>query len=419
MKSPHPLNKLPVDLDAASKTFRDYFRSKTGLEWDDRIEKFGSTGPELFQYQPPVRSLSFSISSSISPFSSSHPSLSRRVSSILSSGELQGGGKPVGLVKERCAPIIGSDAITAAPDQQQQQQADNNTQAHGEEGPVGDIDDRKRAREEHVAGNAADEGGTRPAKRSRQESAGADRAGQEVAVLANPDSKVEDGIRDSRRHGNVHLRGDEPMRDAKGVRETDLESENTMDGNGKGDDGPLQIDGCDDGSQSEVDFDFDFASELSNALRTTADDVNDSDDGNYHDAHAQTESNSAPIRNDDETALEMANMYDEAQRAEMVVAATMHDDDEDETEAEAEEDEDADDDFSPGHTPARSAARAAAANIYYETCRGVSLASDSQARLIDAVRAARARRCALAERARARGRGIGLEDDDDDTDEDS
>lgn len=290
-----------------------------------------------------------------------------------------------------------------------------------------DIDNRKRAREEHVAGDAADEVEKRPTKRSRRESATADRGGQEAVVVgANSGSAAEDGTRDNQCHGHVHQQSDETVGDVQGVGGTDLESENATSGDGDGDgddDGPLQMDGCDDGNQPEAEAEGEievvFASGLSDAPKTIA-------DNNYHDNHAETESNSIPIQNDAEKALEIAKMYEEAQRAEMVMTTPDEEDKEEEENTDANTNANANDNDEVSLKDARdlAIARAAAANIYHETHRGVSLVSDSQARLIDEVRGARARVRARAarkkkrEEKRERARKAAEHDDDDD-DEDS
>ncbi|KAI1313695.1 hypothetical protein F5Y03DRAFT_389994 [Xylaria venustula] len=64
----------PVRFDAALKKFQSFFKKRTNISWDDRIEKFGTTGLEYFQYQPPV------------------------------------GGKPVGLLPGRCTSFPGKAA---------------------------------------------------------------------------------------------------------------------------------------------------------------------------------------------------------------------------------------------------------------------------------------------------------------------
>ncbi|KAI0199694.1 hypothetical protein F4808DRAFT_205228 [Astrocystis sublimbata] len=66
------LNESPVDLAEGLKMFEAFFKKRTGISWDDRIEKMGTTGPHLYQYQPPS------------------------------------GGKPLGLIKGRPASIFGN-----------------------------------------------------------------------------------------------------------------------------------------------------------------------------------------------------------------------------------------------------------------------------------------------------------------------
>ncbi|KAI1355798.1 hypothetical protein F5Y01DRAFT_326319 [Xylaria sp. FL0043] len=114
------LHDSPVDLKVALEKFKSFFKKKTKIAWDDRIDKMGTTGSEHFQYQPPT------------------------------------GGKPVGLMKKR------------------------HPSPHGEEvqevnSPAQDINTpttpRKRPREEHVIDlTTTDTGHTeRSAKKPRRE----------------------------------------------------------------------------------------------------------------------------------------------------------------------------------------------------------------------------------------------------------
>jgi hypothetical protein len=42
--------------------FTSFFKRKTGIDWEDRVVKEGTTPNSMFQYTHPVRSPKFSIS---------------------------------------------------------------------------------------------------------------------------------------------------------------------------------------------------------------------------------------------------------------------------------------------------------------------------------------------------------------------
>ncbi|KAI0802625.1 hypothetical protein GGR55DRAFT_419799 [Xylaria sp. FL0064] len=112
------LHDSPVDLKAALEKFKSFFKKKTKIAWDDRIDKMGNTGSENFQYQPPT------------------------------------GGKPVGLMSRRHWSPHGEevqDANGSAKDI-------NATEAS-----------RKRPKEEHVIDLTTTDDIERPAKKPRRE----------------------------------------------------------------------------------------------------------------------------------------------------------------------------------------------------------------------------------------------------------
>ncbi|KAI2630429.1 hypothetical protein GGS21DRAFT_200622 [Xylaria nigripes] len=51
---PHYLRDEPVDLNTAFLVFKSYFKKKTAIAWDDRVDKMGSAGPAYFKYRPPT-----------------------------------------------------------------------------------------------------------------------------------------------------------------------------------------------------------------------------------------------------------------------------------------------------------------------------------------------------------------------------
>ncbi|KAJ3553848.1 hypothetical protein NPX13_g10779 [Xylaria arbuscula] len=115
--------KPPVHLDEALKKFKAWFKKKTGIAWNERIDKAGTMGPEHFQYQPPA------------------------------------GGKPVGLLDKR--PVSGPAKGAQNSNSQVKQKA-----------KAIEVD-RKRAREKHAVSHVASkaDGAERPAKRPRHEEA--------------------------------------------------------------------------------------------------------------------------------------------------------------------------------------------------------------------------------------------------------
>ncbi|KAI2782863.1 hypothetical protein F4815DRAFT_408155 [Daldinia loculata] len=50
----HRPRETPVLLETALKDFKVFFHQKTGIHWNDRIAKAGTTDKSKFQYQPPI-----------------------------------------------------------------------------------------------------------------------------------------------------------------------------------------------------------------------------------------------------------------------------------------------------------------------------------------------------------------------------
>ncbi|KAI8952061.1 hypothetical protein F4801DRAFT_577935 [Xylaria longipes] len=349
--SRYPLNETPVDLKTGLKTFEKFFKKKAGITWEERIEKVGTTGLEHFQYQPPS------------------------------------GGKPVGLVKGRHASIFGGDGRIGAPNQISKKEQNKNGLA---EDKRPDETHRKRARE-HVADdteiNAED--GEHLAKKCRLEAAEAvsvpveTKAGSAKEVIAvdnNSDSgaESEEDIQGVQVHGEVL--SDETPQDVDGENEVQY---------------PPEFDNViNDGTLGPVDYYDEYQpendqadgeglaapcnSEVGDEEVENENEIVDDDDGMVDDDDA--EFNDAPRENTDQEAEDVSKMYDEVQHAEI----------EDDDEEGVYTHDDNDDDISCEAIRARRLAQtisAAAANIYYEGKRGVALVQDSQALLIDGVRA--------------------------------
>ncbi|KAI1359842.1 hypothetical protein F5Y08DRAFT_349280 [Xylaria arbuscula] len=134
--------ETPVHLDEALKKFKAWFKKKTGITWNERIDKAGTMGPEYFQYQPPA------------------------------------GGKPVGLLDKRPAsgPAKG---------------AQNSNSQVKQKAKATEVD-RKRAREKHAVSHTAAkaDGAERPAKRPRYEEAKTVRAHAESKGISTKPEKV-------------------------------------------------------------------------------------------------------------------------------------------------------------------------------------------------------------------------------------
>ncbi|KAI0870256.1 hypothetical protein GGS24DRAFT_114144 [Hypoxylon argillaceum] len=335
------LNKTPVDFITAFESFQNFFMKKTGIAWDDRIEKMGSTGPDYFQYQPPS------------------------------------GGKPLGLINGRPASIFDSGGDSShinASDQIEEEEVAEEAQHDDDLMEVNNPPktSRKHAREEHEtddAGiNAYDEGSYE--KRPRYEGPEAVSARQATTDHMDLDPESDsDGAQSTQRLRRARANGwdviEIPDPSAVGL----VAPPNTP------------AEGCEPETSSD-------------------------------------ESRSpSPIPNDDETAQALEQMYDEAEDEAMYKLSSLQDEDESEEEGEAEEeyeaedededeaedeDENEDEDEGGGEEASNAApdtdtdtdddaARQAPLTpaIEAEAARGVHVVRNSQAALIDQVRAQR------------------------------
>ncbi|KAI1757825.1 hypothetical protein F4782DRAFT_480165 [Xylaria castorea] len=371
------------------KTFETFFRKKTSIKWDDRIEKMGTTGPEHFQYQPPS------------------------------------GGKPVGLLKGHRASIFGGDDRIGALSQTNKKKQHNDGLMRDKR-PV--ETHRKRAREEYVADDAMinAEGGDRPAKKSRLEAAEAVRVSAEPEAdsaretgVTNSDcdskSESEEDIRGAQVH--VELISEEVTQDLDGASEAQY---------------PLEFSNVvNDGTLEPVDYHNEYKSEHDSAgdydtpeptaandddgvaapCNSEAGDERSGDEYEIVEDGDDAEGSDAPRENTEQEADDISKMYDEVQYAEI--------DDDDGEEDHTHDDDDDGDDYSPEAVQARRLAReisATAANIYYESKRGVTLVQDSQAELIDTIRAKEAYICTRAKKMKEREEMEDAEDAEEDED---
>ncbi|TRX94747.1 hypothetical protein FHL15_004208 [Xylaria flabelliformis] len=358
----YPLNETPVDLKTGLKTFETFFRKKTSIKWDDRMEKMGTTGPEHFQYQPPS------------------------------------GGKPVGLLKGRRASLFGEDDRVSTPSQTSNEGQHNYLEK--DKKPVEIY--HKRAREgNHFSDDAIvnAEGEGRPAKKSRLEAAETVR---HVSPKPKDDSASESRVADSRSDSKSESR-----EDVRGVEVVSEEVMQDLDGANEAQ-YPLELNNIvDNGISERVDDDEfppedELADESDDPTDTNDDGVaapcnSEADDEEFEYEGEDAEVSDEPRENTEQEAEEISRMYDEVQYAET--------DDDGEDHANDDDDDDDDDEYSLEAIRARRLAReisATAASIYYESQRGVALVQDSQAALIDGVRAREAYICAQGERTRER-----------------
>ncbi|KAF2970290.1 hypothetical protein GQX73_g3267 [Xylaria multiplex] len=190
----------PVGLDVAFGKFKSFFKKKTHILWDDRVERKSTTGPEYFQYQPPS------------------------------------GGKPVGLIGRRKVSIVDEDStaahLTAFNLAKEEEQFND--------GLVEEVyaanNHCKRRREENITDDddpigADDE--ERPAKKARCEGTetrhvhfetGTDAIRQ--TIVSSPGSEPEEGMQNDQ--GHDELPSDEPMQDTNGEHEVQTESSNVI-----------------------------------------------------------------------------------------------------------------------------------------------------------------------------------------------
>ncbi|KAI0417627.1 hypothetical protein F5X98DRAFT_386950 [Xylaria grammica] len=317
------LQDSPVNLDAALGRFKSFFKKKANISWDDRIKKRGMAGPEHFHYQPPS------------------------------------GGKPIGLINERNASILGEDGDDShlAPSDQAIEEAHN---------CIADTAHRKHYRDESTTEdatmNAAD--GERSAKRSKHgrediphEHHETKSDAAEQAIFISSDSESEEGTQNGQ--GHHELSSDEPTQDASGLHEFELESSNaTKDGTFE----PYE--------------DYDGRHGSSDEYDTANDDV----------LLAPYSSEAEGEQNGSESEV----AHDEVQYPGVVDDYYGYDVDHG---ASADH----------GTSPEDSAAHAAAENIYYQSMRGVRPVNDSQVDLIDSAYARAETVRELRERERVEG----------------
>ncbi|KAI0448054.1 hypothetical protein F4803DRAFT_5541 [Xylaria telfairii] len=362
-----PPDGTPVNLKTGLKAFERLFRKKTGIEWNDRIEKMGTMGLEHFQYQPPS------------------------------------GGKPVGLINGRHVSIFGEDGRIGASNQ-------TSTKAQHDDNPAERVSavkpHRKRGKEECLADEASvnAENEERPVKRVRFETAEAARMSVESEVHSA---------------GEASAAGSEPEEDMQvydelisGEAAQDLDNLNAAQC-------PPESDNA---ASNSARYRHVYRSELDSACghdaprpyrdglaapcnspvddREVNDDENMAEDGDDEevddDGEEMAEYGDDPrCGNTEQEADDISELYNEAQNAEI------SDDEEDA----APDDDDEVDEYSPEAVRARRLARevsAAAANIHYATTRGVALAQDSEAYLIDRVRTREEYICAQAKKLKER-----------------
>ncbi|KAI0486846.1 hypothetical protein F4859DRAFT_510631 [Xylaria cf. heliscus] len=400
--SPLEFHESPVDLETGFREFKKFFWKKTRVLWDDRIEKMGTTGLEHFQYQPPS------------------------------------GGKPVGLVKGRHASIFGGDGFVGASNQADKEERHDDSLV-GDVGAVGSH--CKRVREGDIADDAGMniEDVERPAKRSKFETAGAVR--MPVESEADPGGEASDADsgyssisipEPEEEFQGVQVRGEtpssEPLQDFDDVNEAQS-------------DAPEFDDVINDGTLEPADYYYnEHQSEHDSAGEyNTPESITSNDDGvaapyNSEEEHDDEEAGNSEVNDDDgaeivvedaevdciprenneQEAHDISKMYDEVQYAEIEIEDEEEDDN---------DDGDDDDDISLEAVRARRLAReisAAAANIYDEMRRGVALVQDSQAQLIDGVRAREAYICSRAKKRKEREEMEDAEDaEDEDEEEDA
>ncbi|KAI0550207.1 hypothetical protein F4679DRAFT_594842 [Xylaria curta] len=356
--SRYPLNETPVDLKTGLKTFETFFRKKTSIKWEDRIEKMGTTGPEHFQYQPPS------------------------------------GGKPVGLLKGRRASIFSEgDRVGALNQTNKKDQHDHDLVE--DKKPVETY--HKRAREEdHFPDDTMvyAEGESRPAKKSRLEAAEAARVTLELETDFPSETNVADSRSDSKCESDegveVHgeLVSEEVMQDLDGTNEVlyPLEFDNVL----------HYYDESEPENESAGESDDPTAANDDGVAAPWNSEADDEElEYEFREDDKDAEANDKPRENTEQEAEEISRMYDEVQYAET----------DDDGEGHASHNGDDDDEYSLEAIRARRLAReisATAVRIHYENQRGVALVQDSQAALIDDVRAREAYIYAQAKRIQER-----------------
>ncbi|KAI0104188.1 hypothetical protein GGR51DRAFT_561245 [Nemania sp. FL0031] len=156
--SRYPLNESPVNFDTAFRTFKSFFKKKTTIAWDDRIEKMGSTGPENFQYTAPFGGKPVGY-------------IEGRFPSIFGNGD----GKP-GFISGRMPSIFGN-GINSNKDNNNATASDSNDSKEETSGPAKASLKHGRpesGEEDDDSKNNDDDDQQQPAKRSRRESGSTD-----------------------------------------------------------------------------------------------------------------------------------------------------------------------------------------------------------------------------------------------------
>ncbi|KAI1743743.1 hypothetical protein F4680DRAFT_409276 [Xylaria scruposa] len=259
--------------------------------------------------------------------------------------DIQSGGKPVGLLKGSRASIFGEGDRASAPDQTSKK-GQHYCDLVEDKKPIETY--RKRSREEdHDPDDAVvyTEGESRLAKKSRLEAAEAVRVTDElVSEKAMQDFDSANEAQYPLEFDNVlHYYGDsEPENESAG------EYDEPPTANGDGVAAPYNSEADDEEIEIEI-----------------------------HDDGEDAEVSDEPRENTEQEAEEISRMYDEVQYA-------------------------GTDDGGEDHANDDREISATAARIHYESQRGVALAQDSQAALIDGVRAREAYICAQAKKIRER-----------------
>ncbi|KAI8634966.1 hypothetical protein F5Y19DRAFT_132158 [Xylariaceae sp. FL1651] len=348
--------EAPVVFEKGFGAFKKFFQQKTGISWDERITKVGTTGPDRFQYQPPS------------------------------------GGKPIGLVKGRPVSAFGDGdrGSSIGPNENRKHKGglEESRTSH------------KRLRDQRATGDAVvDNKGEGPAakkpRRQQEEPVSllVEANTRKEPIVINSDSEHEEAKAQHRKNCTA-TPNDETMLDAGGVEEAKPELNDVIDN------GVLQA--ADDfeevyvGSSDEImdDGTLQMAEDIYDAPAVPCNSEASEEDG---DTSAKV-GNDTQADNDTMITNRVKNNYDE------------------EISSGAEVEEDAEvSDVPEARDPragerGRAAARIAA-NILYETLRGVRVFCDSQAALIDSVRGRMAREHAAAVEMDRREKMLDAEDE--------
>ncbi|KAI0975999.1 hypothetical protein F4678DRAFT_482289 [Xylaria arbuscula] len=305
----------PVEFDTALKKFQSFFKKRTNISWDDRVEKLGAAGPEYFQYQPPV------------------------------------GGKPVGLLSQRCASTSGKAA----------QPVNGSTEAcNATDTP------HKRPREEDVTDNETKKtaDAERPAKKSRHErrdascvSPEAEGGSAEQAIIIDSDSE---SVKDNQNNqGQTKETSPDLVEKTESVHGIQPEPSSVTNG------GDLQLH---DGYEKDLD----------------APEENNTEEIASPNSPSPQENISAAEEAEAEAAsLSPTPAHSEVQFPEVEDDYYTYDNSPSADPVRTTPEEEETPNISSPSEASLAHARAAAENIYHETRRGVSLVRNSEAELID------------------------------------